>query len=179
MSKGHIAQQRCPIQLHQLGRVFFTRQGWRGRHAKLAQIEAFQTERQPALRTIEGAWPTKHNLFEIRRVPAFQRIYEGLVSCEIDQADPSLQNTFCVGSRLVGVESFVSVIDLRRWGYKRIVPGGLSATCEGPRDAMIGCGDWRNDAHGSSPLKGIDGVDLSAFGPAAVWLNSSLIGEEV
>ena len=106
----------------------------------MTAIQAFQIERQAALRTVECARSTHRDRFEIRGVAAVQRRFERLISCKIHKADARLQNTFCVRPGLIGIKSFVSVINLRGRGDERIVPRGLYAQCERPWDAIVGCG---------------------------------------
>jgi hypothetical protein len=105
----------------------------------LAVIQAFQIERQTALRASECARSSQRDRFEIRRVAAVQRRFERLISCKIHQADARLQNPFCVGTGLIRIKSFVSVINLRgRWD-ERIVSRRLYAHCERPWDSIAGC----------------------------------------
>src|SRR6516225_8545328 len=109
-----MAEQRSPVQLHQLRSVVLTRQSWRRWRCELAAIHAIQIERQTALRIIQCARSAEDNRFEIRGVAAIQGLFERFISHRIYKADGRLSNSFRVGPALVGITSFVSVVNLRR-----------------------------------------------------------------
>ena len=88
---------------------------------------ALQIERQAALRAIERARPAQNDILESRRSPAAQRVLEGLVGTEIDQAEAGLQDAFGVGSRFIRITGFVAVIDFGRCGHEAIVRRSLCA----------------------------------------------------
>src|ERR1035438_564401 len=82
------------------------------------ELAAQGNHEEHALRTVECARAAQRNRLEIGRSAAVQSFFERSVSSQIHQANSRLQNPFRIGSALIGVAAFVSIIDLR-WCWRK------------------------------------------------------------